>query len=307
MKSPVLLIVFNRPDTTGRVFEEVRSARPPRLYIGADGPRLDRPGEADLCAAVRQISSAVDWPCEVKTLFRDQNLGCKLGPCEAISWFFTHEEEGIILEDDCLPASSFFDFCDELLERYRHDSRIWQISGTDMFASEPPSESRPSYRYVKSGPIWGWASWRRAWKHYDSELKAWPSMSKEAVLNSVYATAAERDAYRAIGNRIYDGVTHFWDYQWLFARNFNSGLSIIPYGNQVRNIGFGPAATHTLTAVDQAPQNLHPIVFPMRYPEFVIPDAKHDAEYLSFFLASLRPKRGVAWRAASRLAALISL
>src|ERR1700690_1974577 len=156
MQSPVLFLVFNRPDTTRRVFEAIRSAQPPRLYVAADGPRGARAGEAERCAEVRRIATAVNWPCEVKTLFRDCNLGCKMGVSSGITWFFEHEPEGIILEDDVLPVPTFFDFCDELLARFRNDDRVAMISGSNLIAGHfDPAES---YFFSRCAQIWGWAS-----------------------------------------------------------------------------------------------------------------------------------------------------
>ena len=132
LQAPALFLVFNRPDTTARVFEALRAARPARLYVAADGPRPNREGEAARCDDVRRIATQVDWPCKVTTLFRDRNLGCRIGVSTAIDWFFEHEEEGIVLEDDCLPSTSFFPYCAELLARYRHDERVMCVSGDNF-------------------------------------------------------------------------------------------------------------------------------------------------------------------------------
>ena len=161
MHSPVLFLVFNRPETTRRVFEAIRTAKPSRLYIAADGPRLEREGERANCEEVRKIALEVDWECDVKTLFRDENLGCKRAVSEGISWFFEHEDEGIILEDDCLPDRSFFSFCKDLLERYRHDTRIMVISGVNFQQGRKRTEY--SYYFSIYPHCWGWATWRSAW------------------------------------------------------------------------------------------------------------------------------------------------
>ena len=154
MHSPVLFLVFNRPETTRQVFEAIRTAKPPRLYIAADGPRLEREGERASCEEVRKIALEVDWECDVNTLFRVENLGCKRGPSEGISWFFEHEDEGIILEDDCLPDQSFFSFCEELLERYRNDTRIMAISGNNFQHGRKRTEY--SYYFSRYFHGWGW-------------------------------------------------------------------------------------------------------------------------------------------------------
>jgi hypothetical protein len=298
VKSGILFLVFNRPDPTRQVFDAIRAAQPPRLYLAGDGPRSNRNGEAERCAEVRRIVELVDWACEVKTLFRPANVGCRRAVTEAISWFFGQETEGIILEDDCLPAASFFQYCDELLDRYRNDDRVWQICGTDMVGRPPTDESRPSYRFSKYGPVWGWASWRRAWQQHDPNLSDWPFMSTPEMLQSAYPTAAERDIRLALGDKLFRGEIDTWDYQWGFTKNFNHGLSIIPSGNLIRNIGFGADATHSTSTNERGPQSLHQPSFPLRHPKYVLPDARHDAEYLSRFL---RSQAGPVRRAMSRV------
>jgi hypothetical protein len=276
LKTAILFLVFNRPDPTREVFEAIRTSRPPRLYIAADGPRGDRSGEVERCAQVRDIVGGVDWACDVKTLFRGSNMGCKRAVSEGISWFFEHEPEGIILEDDCLPSSSFFTFCEELLERYRDDTRVWQICGTNLIGTALASATEASYRFSKYGPIWGWASWRRAWKNYDPDLSEWPAMSRPEAMESAYSTPAERKARLMLGTKLFDGAIDTWDYQWGFAKNFNYALSIVPAQNLIRNIGFGPDATHTTGEDKLAPKELHTLSFPLRHPKFIMPDARHD-------------------------------
>lgn len=173
---PVLLLIFNRPDTTQRVFHEIRGASPLQLFISADGPRENKPGEFEKCQITRDIVRQVDWDCEVYTNFRDKNLGCKIAVSSAIDWFFENVEEGIILEDDCLPSFSFFRFCEELLEKYRDDERIMQIGGTNLLSEWQRSDD--SYYFSKYGAIWGWATWRRAWQYYDVNMKLWPEVKK---------------------------------------------------------------------------------------------------------------------------------
>ena len=167
--APVLFLIFNRPETTIQVFSAIKKAQPNRLYIAADGPRPEYPDEVNHCKIARTIATNVDWDCEVKTLFRDQNLGCRLAVSQAIDWFFEQEPEGIILEDDCLPNQSFFWFCKELLEKYRNETRIMHIGGTNFQFGK--NRTNYSYYFSRYAHIWGWASWRREWKYYDEKLK----------------------------------------------------------------------------------------------------------------------------------------
>ena len=267
MRSAVLFLVFNRPDTTQQVFEAIRAARPLRLYIAADGPRASRPDEAERCADVRRIATKVDWPCEVKTLFRDQNLGCNKGCVGGISWFFKNEEEGIILEDDVLPLPSFFAYCDELLERYRHDERVAMISGCNTISRRfTPKES---YFFSRYSLFWGWASWRRAWQRHDVTMKGWPVWRDRGGLANLPGGNRLFEAHwRRTFDATYGGKIDTWDYQWLFTCWSLGAFSVIPAENQTHNLGFGPDATHTIAGtpdyiVESIPQ---PLDFPLVHP-----------------------------------------
>src|SRR4051812_29566436 len=178
LHTPVLFVIFNRPETTRQVFEAIRTAKPSRLYIAADGPRKNKPGEDQKCQEAREIVKAVDWDCEVKTLFSKENLNCGRGPATAFTWFFEHEEEGIILEDDCLPTQSFFRFCQELLERYRYDYRVMHIGGNN-FLNGWQRDQDYSYYFSLSGHIWGWATWRRAWQMFDYKLSLYEKIKEK--------------------------------------------------------------------------------------------------------------------------------
>jgi len=243
LKTPVLLLAFNRPDTTARVFEAIRRARPPRLYVAIDGPRAARPGEASLCAEVRRVVSAVDWPCELHTLFRDENLGCKRSVSSAIDWFFSEEDEGIILEDDCLPSASFFRFCEVLLERFRDDPRVFSIQG-NFFGS--PRTPETSYLFSKMFYMWGWASWADRWRSvnvHDIDVAQirhaiaedrWPGSGY--LIRKYWLNIVERQAAGKIDS---------WGYPVMFHCFKNKLLNVTPTTNLVLNIGVGPSATRT--------------------------------------------------------------
>jgi hypothetical protein len=254
MRSAVLFLVFNRPNTTREVFEAIRKAKPPRLYVAADGPRPSRHGEAERCTQVRQIATAVDWPCDVKTLFREENMGCKNGVAGGISWFFQNEEEGIILEDDCLPTDDFFPFVDKLLERYRGNQNICAISGT-TFDSEAITES--DYYYSKYPLMWGWATWRTAWEGYRrsipaEEISRYFSSSSRSGLGLLARLYWNRQIIGAATGKI-----DTWDYQWIYHCLLAKRLCIRPSKNLVRNIGFGEGATHTHDQTEPAAALIH--------------------------------------------------
>jgi len=244
VKSAILFVIFNRPVTTQKVFEKIRETKPERLYIAADGPRLDFPDDEVLCQQTRAIVNNIDWDCEVKTLFRDENAGCKAGVSSAADWFFSHEEEGIILEDDCLPANSFFSFCDVLLEKYRDDTRIRHITGCNL--QQGKKWGSGSYYFSNMTHVWGWASWKRAWKDYDRTLGKYNADEARARMLTVFEDPLIVDSWINIFNEVKAGKINAWGYQLDFANYFNNGLTIIPNQNLISNIGFGANATHTL-------------------------------------------------------------
>ena len=251
-KSPVLFLIFNRPEVTARVFEAIRLARPAELYIAADGPRADRAGEAEICQEVRRIATAVDWDCEVKTCFRDQNLGCGKAISEAITWFFENVEEGIILEDDCLPHISFFEYCDRMLQRYLNDDSIWSIAGT-KFRCYPYSRSLLGY---KSEILfcWGWACWRNRWKYYTRDL------NELLPIESFGSAVASRYWERVIAS-LNNSRVDSWGYRFALLSIKKSKKNIVPPCNLVRNLGFGESSTHTKVI----PRHYSDAVFPVVY------------------------------------------
>jgi hypothetical protein len=286
MKSAVLFLVFNRPETTKQVFEAIRLAKPARLYVAADGPRMSRKGEPGRCEEVRRIATNVDWPCELRTLFRDSNLGCKIGVSSGIDWFFDNEEEGIILEDDVLPVPSFFRYCDELLERYRHDGRVGMISGCNLITSRYTTNE--SYFFSRINHIWGWASWRRVWQHYDVEMSAWPDWRNENGLADFSDGNKCFESYwRDKFELTHSGHVDTWDYQWTFTCWRLGALTALPSRNQTRNIGFGADATHTVSEVpdyvlESVTQSLDfPLVHPSVFHRDKNADKFIDAEVFS--------------------------
>ena len=261
-KLPVLMIVFNRPETTEKVFAAVREYAPEKLYVAADGPRPGKP-DAERCAAVRAIFDHVDWPCEVKTRFRKQNLGCRKGPPDAIGWFFEHEEEGVILEDDCLPSQDFFRFCAEMLERYRNNERVMAVAGSCYFDRQLNPED---YTFSKFTWTWGWASTRKAWRHFDLEMPDFPEFKKRGTIRELLPGRPFMQwRYLQVFQKCYEKSVYFydvWDWMWTYAVMKNRGLCIVPNFNLVSNIG-DLGATHlmdprtTNRPVRPLPETLH--------------------------------------------------
>jgi hypothetical protein len=250
LKTPVAFCIFNRPDLTRQVFDAIAKVQPESLLVIGDGPRVDRLGERELVAQTRDVLNRIDWPCQVKTNFSERNLGCKQRMATGIDWAFEQAEELIILEDDCLPNPSFFRYCEQLLERYRHDDRIMMISGDNF---QPHRRSPNSYYFSRWPHIWGWASWRRAWRRFDVEMKGWPAVKSNRTLASVFSSEQEYQYWEALLDRQYAGEIDTWDFPWAYACWIQNGLTILPETNLVSNLGFAETATHTTdTASDLA-------------------------------------------------------
>ena len=245
LQTPVALFVFNRPDLTRRVFEALAAQQPRALLVVADGPRHD--AERELCEQARAVASRVDWPCEVQTNFSPVNLGCKVRVSSGLDWVFGRVPEAIILEDDCLPAPSFFPFCEAMLARFRDDERVMHISG-DNFQKRRPTPY--SYYFSRYAHVWGWASWRRAWAHYDVTMSSWPA--RKAALLASCPTRRERDFWEQAFNCTYAGQIDTWDYQWMYACWNVGAWAINPAENLVSNLGFRADATHTKAESAQA-------------------------------------------------------
>jgi hypothetical protein len=258
---PVLIVAFNRPAVTAQVFEAVRQARPARLYVAVDGPRASRPADAALCAEVRRIVSAVDWPCELRTLFREENLGCKRGVSSAIDWFFAGEEHGIILEDDCLPSASFFRFCEVLLPQFRDDPRVFSIQGNFFGADGAP---QASYLFSRLFYMWGWASWADRWRAVDVSQVDAAGTGEALDAGWVGRSFLLRHYWREIVRRQAAGAIDSWGYPVMFHCFRHRLVNVTPTRNLVLNIGDGPSATRT-TSLDCGPfhQRALDIAFPL--------------------------------------------
>lgn len=278
LKTPVALVIFNRPDTAERVFAEIAKARPPKLLVISDGPRPDRPGEAEQVAASRAIIKKVNWDCEVLTNFSDINLGCGRRPATGFDWVFEQVEEAIILEDDCLPHPTFFRFCEEMLVRFRNDQRIAVISGDNFqFGYRRNDDSYYFSRYVYP---WGWASWRDRWQGcYDFSISTWPIVRDEGKLYDMLTNTEEVKHWTYIFDLIHQGrFISCWDYQWMFACWVQGRLSVLPNLNLISNIGYGPNGTHTLSGSDELANiptdEMH---FPLKHPLGIIENRTLDA------------------------------
>jgi hypothetical protein len=273
---PILFLTFNRPMQTQRVFDRIRQIKPHRLYFAADGARDNRAGEKAICEEVRDIVlKNIDWECEVKTLLRDNNLGCKNAVSSAITWFFENEEEGIILEDDCLPDLTFFPFCAELLEKYRDDKRIMMISAINHQKDKVRGDY--SYYFTRYNGIWGWASWRRVWELYDVDMKLLPEILENGYFYDIFQDKTATRKWERDFKKVFEGKNDTWDYQFTLTCLIHGGLCINPATNLMSNIGFDNNATHTsIGSMQTANLPSIPMRFPLKHPPYIIRDAKAD-------------------------------
>ncbi len=273
-RAPVAIAIFRRPDLTARVLETVRQARPERLLVFADGPRPDEPGEAEACARTRALIDGVDWDCEVETDFAARHLGVKRRMSSGLDWVFGRVERAIVLEDDCIADPSFFPYCDELLDRYRDDERVWSISGNDFrFHPAPPAAD---YSFSRYPLIWGWATWARAWRHYDERIGAWERLRGSGWLERLLGDPFAATYWARMFDRVRDGLDT-WDYGWILASWIGGGLCALPTSNLVSNHGFRPDATHTQAGLSPfAALPTAAIGSPLRHPATVERDEQAD-------------------------------
>ena len=310
MRTPVTLIIFNRPDFTERVFAEIAKAKPAQLFIVADGPRPDCPGEVEKCEAARAVVENIGWNCEVFKNYSETNLGCGHRPCSGISWVLKQVESAIILEDDVIPNLTFFRFCEELLERYYDDKRIMQICGHNyqLGQTRGPYSYYFSRRSICGG---GWATWRRAWNHFDFQMKLWPTLRQTSFLLDILEDETLSQKWTKLFDTAYAGKpsspaaqsADYWDYQWAFAIWSQSGLSICPNTPLVTNIGYREDGTHTKSA-NNLWANLPSgdMEFPLRHPPFIVRNREADHFFIDLAKQQARPAPRLSTRLGRRVA-----
>ncbi|MCS7053538.1 MAG: hypothetical protein NZM09_07355 [Ignavibacterium sp.] len=275
LNTPVAFIIFNRPDTTKIVFEEIRKAKPKQFFIIADGPRKNKIGEDKICEQTRAIVENIDWECDVKRNYSDINLGCKKRVSSGISWVFENVDRAIFIEDDCLPDQSFFRYCQELLEYYKDREEVMLISGNKVLSDYEVKNY--SYYFSRFAHIWGWASWRRVWQKYDVSMSDWAEINQLQFLKNILNNKKAVKYWKTIYDEVYNGDINTWDYQLEYTIWKNKGLSIIPSKNLVLNIGFNnPNATHTGKAGLYGKMKLEKMTFPLSHPSEIISNIEAD-------------------------------
>jgi hypothetical protein len=275
INTPIVLLVFNRPDLTAMIFERIKKIKPKTLLVVADGPRQEKLGEIEKCKKTRKITEEIDWDCEVFRNYSDINLGCGLRVSSGIDWVFEQVEKAIILEDDCLPNLDFFCFCEELLEKYQDDSHITMISGTNFLSGQTVNSD--SYYFSCLPAVWGWATWRRAWKLYDYNMKLFPQFSEFKGLDYIFSDTKHQKHWFDILKDTYEAdkkVT--WDFQWIYAQWSYGGLAIVPSVNLVSNIGYREDATHTKKKSKLSNIPTSEMAFPLKHPLLLSRNLKID-------------------------------
>lgn len=277
LTTPVVLVAFIRPEKIQRVFDEIKKARPEKLFVLSDEGRNET--ERLKAKAVRDIiDTQVDWPCQVFKRYATTNLGCKPNIASGLDWVFQQVEEAIILEDDCLPEQTFFRFCQELLEKYRHEPRITNINGTNLAIRDPKFKCADSYYFANIDMTWGWATWRRAWQHYDVDIRQWPEWKKHGLPQDILGNAERADYFTALFDRYYTGTVDAWPGQWILIRWVLRSLSIAPANNLVTNIGFDKESSHGMTDPKDIRANIPitPIAFPLKHPAAIVAHKEAD-------------------------------
>lgn len=276
VQTPVAIIFFNRARPLKSVMKRVREVRPRKLFLIADGPRAHVPGDAERCDDARAVAEeSIDWECDIQRCYAEHNLGCGPRPATGISWVFRQVEEAIILEDDCVPEVSFFRFCDEMLERYRDNEDIFQVCGTNYF----PLMDRSFYSYHFSRYLvcWGWATWRRAWNHFDYGMRDYDTETVTAMLEQTFEHKSSVAYWGRQFERLRAGDDSVWDLRWLYAGWRHQALGIIPRDNLVSNIGFGTDSTHTRGHAEGGFQPTQALDFPLAHPPVVARSHVWDA------------------------------
>jgi hypothetical protein len=271
---PVALIVFRRPDTTRRVLDAIQQARPSQLFVIADGPREGHPTDAEQCRATRDVIAEVGWDCDVRRNYADENMGCQRRVATGLDWVFDQVDRAIILEDDCVPDPSFFPFCAEMLDRYESETQVMTVSGNNF---QPERRTKYSYYFSRYMHCWGWATWRRAWKHFDPAMRHWPTVQDDGWLNEIFERSRAVSYWTHILNQVYEKEVDSWAYVWQFDIWLRSGINILPEKNLVTNVGFGRNATNTtFSESERSEMTIHEMLPPYHHPPFIVRNRSAD-------------------------------
>ena len=284
---PVALIIFNRPDLVERQCEVLSALPLEQLFVIADGPR-EGTDDHEKCESARAIIESTEWPCPVQTNYADTNIGCAIRIVSGLDWVFSRVDRAIILEDDCLAHHSFFPYCAEMLDRYRHDEDIMQVCGTNPLLN---IDDPHSYRFSHHVFCWGWATWARAWSRNDLAI----SLSKKEInrLLKIYlqGNRIAIDFWSMVIEKTRRGELDAWDYPWQLSVWRHGGSSVLPNRNLVVNAGFRDDATHTKnTDAPLANLPMQEMVFPLGHPPDKTYGYQYDARFIELGPGRIRNK-----------------
>lgn len=295
--TPILTIHFNRPEISKHLFAKLKEVKPNKLFIAIDGPREDRPGEDKLVEEVKSVFKDIDWECEVHTLYQEKNLGCRYAVTAAIDWFFSQVEYGIILEDDCIPHISFFDYSEEVLTKYEHDERVMVVTGSNFQDENVRGDG--SYFFTRYIHIWGWATWKRAWDLYHPTWDKYTTFRERGLIKQLYKRENEQRFWEGNFNAIADGLDT-WDYQWVFTVLANNGLTVAPNVNLISNIGFNSQATHTYDSDNPLSDRPTEPIGKIVHPTFMLVDQEAD-DYSAEKVFNIPKERSLAYKVARKI------
>ena len=280
--TPILLIAWRRPKEIKEVIDSLKVIRPKRLFISCDGARDNNVEEFEKVKKTQEVLlKTINWDCKIEWQISDVNLGCKKGVTKAINWFFENVQEGIILEDDVVAHYDFYKYCQDLLEKYRSDKRIWCISGSNN--QNNIKRGKGTYYFGQIPLIWGWATWKDRWENYDVSLKKWPEIKSSKMLDNIFLDDLQKNHWSDIFENFYNfGNPDTWDYPWVFACLINNGLTAIPNKNLIKNIGFNSDATHTKWEISKE-NEVFGIGSNLIEPEFIICDLKAEKYQFDYF------------------------
>ncbi|MFA5008209.1 MAG: glycosyltransferase family 2 protein [Candidatus Omnitrophota bacterium] len=298
LNTPVVFIIFNRPQAAESVFKTIAAAKPKKLFIIADGPRQGQLQDAEKCSASRAIIERADWDCEIIKNYSEINLGIKKRISSGLDWVFSQAEEAIILEDDCLPAPSFFGFCENLLQYYRNNDTIMHIGCNNFQCGK--RRTKYSYFFSKYTHVWGWATWRRAWQYNDSGMKTWPQFKEQGQMEIVCKDYYERKYWTDIFDKAFKGQIDVWACQWMYSCWSRRGLSTYPSVNLISNIGFGPDATFCKTPNNVQSDIETNDIWEIKHPKVIAVNKKADAFTFDYVFGGKQIKAAYSLRARIR-------
>ncbi len=304
-ETPVLLMLFNRPEITRELFKKLREARPAKLFIAANGPRPGVPADVELCAAVRAVFDDIDWECEVHKNFPETNVNMHVRWYTTLDWFFESVDGGIILEDDCIPDLSFFPYCTELLEKYKNEPKVMHVNGSNFQFGRKRGEPGASYYFSKYPHVWGWATWKRAWKAYDDSMASLPMFTERRLIDTAVTSDLEKKYWLRYFESIHAGIRNSCDIKWIYATWLNDGYAVTPNVNMISNIGYGLSAGHTLVkdkVMEQKTYDIGTLVHPA--PVFARNVAADSYTFRSYFYKNLFQK--AFYKVAMRIARIFS-